>query len=459
MRIAILGAGMQGLQTARELSEEGKDVILVERDPDIARAANNELDCSVIHGDGEDIRILEKEGIADADWFIALAGNDEANIISCGLITELSKSIRTMARVRSDAFTRSSVRNGRFLGVDHFLNPDATTATPILRFAQGSMDSSVIGLREPGVQLRKFLAHRDSRFPGHRMADIRTRIGASILVPAVARKGTISVPDGSWLFDIDDLVYVLGPHQELDKVFGSTTSSLRRPESIVIFGATALANQVIAGFGMREVGDERGDSRKLNILVIEEDRNKAKKLAAKYPELEVVCRDFSDEFILEHERIDSFDLALCLTTSPSLNLALAQLVREAGTKRSLATVQNDAFMKLEGRIRVDALINQKAAFSGAVLDLIRRASIKRLHSFAEGELELIEIPIGLNHPAAGKAVQDLGLPRQILVAFVIHNGKTTVPNGKTIIHGGDRLGIVLSKSRIERMETIFGGTA
>ena len=43
MRIAVLGASLLGVQTARELSEENKDAIIIERDQDIARAVADEL--------------------------------------------------------------------------------------------------------------------------------------------------------------------------------------------------------------------------------------------------------------------------------------------------------------------------------------------------------------------------------------------------------------------------------
>jgi trk system potassium uptake protein TrkA len=113
-------------------------------------------------------------------------------------------------------------------------------------------------------------------------------------------------------------------------------------------------------------------------------------------------------------------------------------------------------MKLEGRIDLDAMINQKTTVAGAILDLVRRANIKRLHSFAEGELELVELAVGSGSGVAGVALKNLGLPKQILIAFIIHDGHTIIPNGDMIIEFGDTVGVVLPKNQIERIESLFG---
>ncbi|MDP2815453.1 MAG: TrkA C-terminal domain-containing protein [Rectinemataceae bacterium] len=113
-------------------------------------------------------------------------------------------------------------------------------------------------------------------------------------------------------------------------------------------------------------------------------------------------------------------------------------------------------MKLDGRIGIDSMANLKTTIAGAVHDLVRKVDIKRLHAFAESELELVELTVGKNSDIAGVAVKALGLPRQILIAFLIHNGKTIIPNGETVLNTGDTVGVVLPKSQIERIKSRFG---
>ena len=55
MKVIIVGAGTLGIQIARELVAENRDIVIVERNPDIAKGIANELDCMVQEGDGENL--------------------------------------------------------------------------------------------------------------------------------------------------------------------------------------------------------------------------------------------------------------------------------------------------------------------------------------------------------------------------------------------------------------------
>ena len=68
MKVVIVGAGAVGLQIAKQLADEKKDVVLVERDPERARLASNRLDCLVAHASRETVsNALREAGTATAD--------------------------------------------------------------------------------------------------------------------------------------------------------------------------------------------------------------------------------------------------------------------------------------------------------------------------------------------------------------------------------------------------------
>ena len=47
MKVIIVGAGFVGMQLARTLVSEGRDVVLIDKDADRVREAGNSIDCSV----------------------------------------------------------------------------------------------------------------------------------------------------------------------------------------------------------------------------------------------------------------------------------------------------------------------------------------------------------------------------------------------------------------------------
>ncbi|HAP54625.1 MAG TPA: hypothetical protein DCQ16_01385 [Spirochaetaceae bacterium] len=137
-------------------------------------------------------------------------------------------------------------------------------------------------------------------------------------------------------------------------------------------------------------------------------------------------------------------------------MVTALTAKQSGAARALAVVYNDLYMRLEGLVDIDTLVSQKSVVAGTILDIVRRANIRRLHSFAEGRFELVELSIGDEYAKAGSPIVDLGLPRGILVAFVIHEGRTIIPTGDTVIHVKDIVGLVLPKEQISKLETLFG---
>ena len=69
MEIIILGAGVVGFQIASQLISEGKNVVVIEKDPERAKFVSDHLDCAVINEEGNNILTLKKAGINKAEFF------------------------------------------------------------------------------------------------------------------------------------------------------------------------------------------------------------------------------------------------------------------------------------------------------------------------------------------------------------------------------------------------------
>ncbi|MDX9827240.1 MAG: NAD-binding protein [Spirochaetia bacterium] len=470
MKVVIAGAGTQGLQIARELVSENRDVVIIEQNPDVAKSIANELDCLVKEGNCENLDDLSEAGLEDADWFIALSGSDNANIVACGLVAETFSRPKTIARVRSPYFSSFHSRKRRILGVDYILNPEAETAQVVARLVFRGMSSEIVDVKEAGIQLRKLIASDDPRLPGQNLSEVRSVVGKNFIIPAVLREGgELYIPSGQYTFEANDVVFLLGEPGELDRLFGHGTHLISKLKRLVLIGAGALSRQVLRELGVpasekgsapRKVREKGPNALSLlgnpSIKVIEENKEAAKQISNEFPDVDVVCRDLSDEFLIEEEGVGRADIILCLTESQSANLVTALIAKDSGATRSLAVVYNDLYMRLENLVDIDAMVNQKSVVEGAILDIVRKANIRRLHSFAEGSFELVELSIENDYLKAGSRIADLGLPRGILVAFVIHEGQTIIPTGDTKIQVRDIVGLVLPKEQISRLETLFG---
>ena len=82
MRIVFSGAGPMTIITARALTEQGHEVIIVELDKEIIDQFSDELDCSFVHGDASKPSILSQVNPKDCDFLFCLTDSDQVNIIT-----------------------------------------------------------------------------------------------------------------------------------------------------------------------------------------------------------------------------------------------------------------------------------------------------------------------------------------------------------------------------------------
>ena len=82
MRIVFIGSSKLTVMTARNLLEQGHEVILVEKDKQRIEELSQQLDCGFLHGDGSTPAILREADPEHTDFLFCMTGNDQTNIIS-----------------------------------------------------------------------------------------------------------------------------------------------------------------------------------------------------------------------------------------------------------------------------------------------------------------------------------------------------------------------------------------
>ena len=82
-KLMIMGGSRIAVQLAMRVDETYK-ITIVESDYKRCEELAEQLpDCSIIHGDGRNFEVLEEEGIANMDAFVALTDSSEPNILAC----------------------------------------------------------------------------------------------------------------------------------------------------------------------------------------------------------------------------------------------------------------------------------------------------------------------------------------------------------------------------------------
>jgi trk system potassium uptake protein TrkA len=100
MRVVITGAGSVGRSIASELIENGHNVLLVDRAPDVVQRSNVE-GAQWLLADACEIAALHEAGVEHADVVVAATGDDKANLVVSLLAKTEFGVPRTVARVNN----------------------------------------------------------------------------------------------------------------------------------------------------------------------------------------------------------------------------------------------------------------------------------------------------------------------------------------------------------------------
>ncbi|MFH1128157.1 MAG: TrkA family potassium uptake protein [Candidatus Omnitrophota bacterium] len=99
MHVIIVGCGRVGSELAKLLSNEGHDVVIIDK----AQAAFDRLSGAfngiTLVGNGFDIALLRQAGIEKADAFCAVTNGDNTNLISAQVAKRIFKVSKVIARV------------------------------------------------------------------------------------------------------------------------------------------------------------------------------------------------------------------------------------------------------------------------------------------------------------------------------------------------------------------------
>jgi trk system potassium uptake protein TrkA len=114
MYVIIAGCGRVGSGIARQLSEEGHDVVIIDEDPSAFRLLGERFGGQRVVGAAMDWDVLIEAGIEGADALAAATDGDNTNIV-CALIAARAFEVPcSVARVydplRAAAFAKLGVR-------------------------------------------------------------------------------------------------------------------------------------------------------------------------------------------------------------------------------------------------------------------------------------------------------------------------------------------------------------
>jgi len=203
MYAIIAGGGKVGFFLARELIEQGHEVLIVENNSERAEFIANELGNVVLRGNADEASTLAEAGAERADVVVAVTGDDEDNLVLLQVAKRRFGTRRTIARINDP-------RNEnlfRMLGIDATMNATQVMLSVLEQEIPQANLVPLLRLRNTDVEVVEAILDSRSRVVGQPLNAVALPPESTIAV--VIRDGAAFFPSGSTVLQAGDEVVAL----------------------------------------------------------------------------------------------------------------------------------------------------------------------------------------------------------------------------------------------------------
>ncbi len=154
--------------------------------------------------------------------------------------------------------------------------------------------------------------------------------------------------------------------------------------------------------------------------------------------------DATELWVLERAGIQRADLVVAVTGDDEDNLLICQVAKEKYLcERIIARVNNPRNLDHFKLLGIQPAVSATDLILRLIEHEVPRYGLVHLLDLPEERLEIIELVVSDDAPAAGRAINDIGLPEGALVISVLRGGSGFVPKADTVVEAGDEVLVVL----------------
>lgn len=446
LKLIVCGAGIIGSNLAKNLSEEGHEVTLIEQKPGVAERAAEKLDVQVRVGSAFEPQILEQAGVEQADMVIAVTNSDVANLTICSLAAAYGAK-KKIARVRDMALSELVERHGHdHFHFDEIINPDEVTAQTIVKVLEAPGSREVADFAAGKILLRSFSVPEESPLVGERLGDLREfDFPWPFVMVAINRGGKVTVPRGEDVIHASDRIYVLLPKPSLAEFLTFVYDSVRLPKKVIIYGATNT------GTSLAKILSEKVP----DVVLLEENRSRAEKVAGELDNVRVIHGLASETDILRECGVEAVDAYIAVSSSDHHNLISAVLAKQMGAKITVITTHQPDYTPIVEGLGIDVLINPRLLATDQIMRIVRGERISHVASLPEVKAEVMELVAEPDSPITRKPLKDIKFPKNSIIGAISRGNDVILASGDSHVQAGEPVVVFCQEDAVPQLEKMF----
>ena len=442
MNIAIIGGGKLGIKVCEALVGGDYSITIVDTNDALLDRLSQQFDVMTVNEDARDINVLKEIGINKFQYVLVATGRDETNLVIGGFAKKLGCH-RVIVRVRDPEYMKHFEFIRTSMGIDYIVNPDFAITMEIYKYLSEKYTLNNGVFTSGRIALIEFKAKRKKELIGLKMPEVR-RLMPDMLIAAISRNGKVIIPHGNDEIREDDAVYVVGEKNEIMElnkkvhVKGKYTDL----QKVMIIGGGKTGYylaQRLADFGA-------------SVKLVEQSKERCQYLSTN---VMILHGDGTDMDMLEEENIDEMDAFVTATGYDEQNLLLALTAKQKGIEDVISKISRESYSGLIEEMGVDMVLNPLDITAAYIFSIIQGEKRVISSMLVQGQAEIIEVVATPGMKMVGDTLQNLNLPKGVLIASIYRQGEVIIPDGNARIKDGDRVIMFSLLSDIADLEKLM----
>ena len=437
LSIIIVGCGKVGTTLIEQLSKEGHDITIIDRNARKVQEIANFYDIMGLAGNGASHNVQLEAGIESADLFIAVTNSDELNLLCCTVAKQVGN-CAAIARVRTPDYSSEAGYLREKLGLAMIINPELEASKEAARILYMPTVLEFNSFAHGQAELIKFKIPKDNILGDISVAYLGQNIAPDILICAIERKGEVYIPSGEFHMRAGDIISFVATRKIardfLEKI-GFKTHQVKN--TMIIGGGRAayyLAKQL--------------STMGISVKIIEKERERCEELSVLLPKAIIINGDGTDPELLKEEGIEYMESFVALTGIDEENILLSLHVEQVSNAKVITKINHFTFKDVINRLDLGSVVYPRYITSEAIIAYVRakknsmNSNIETLYHMFDHRVEAIEFKVNESSKVTNIPLMKMSLKKNLLVSFINRNGSILIPSGQDSIQVGDTVMIV-----------------
>lgn len=451
MKIIIVGCGNVGKTLTEQLSQEGHNIVVIDTKPELVQAVTDSYDVLGIVGNGTSYHVLSEAGIDSADLLIAVAGSDELNLLCC-VMAKKAGNCQLIARVSNPVYRDELEYIRKELGISMIVNPELAVANEVARLIKYPSAIGVSSFAKDRIELMKIQVTKSSTLCDCHLRSLKSKIGLRVLVGMVERDEEIIIPNGDFLIQENDYIYVVTPAKEAITFLQKIGLYTNKVHTVMIVGGgqamTYLAEQLCS------VG--------IQVKIIERNPKRCDELCELLPQAVIINGDGTDRDLLFEEEIEQSGAFIAWTNIDEENIMLSLYVKSVSNAKLVTNIHRVNYDNIIKTLDLGSVIYPKKITAEYIICYVRGmqnsfgSNVETLYRLVDNRVEALEFIAKedakdiLNIP-----LSQLKTKPNVLILSIRHRGNVIIPRGNDVIQVGDSVVVLTTLVGLREMSDIL----